>query len=571
MFRLKRIRAGVIVSLLTMILLVSGMTALFAAVPENEVISSVAVGGNSTVAESAILGVVKIKPGDKVNAEAVKKDLQGIFELGHFFDVSAEFVKQENGVKVIYQVVENPGVKEIVIKGNKAVPTEKITELLKNVPGPLLNSKTLSQSVKELEKYYHDQGYILAKVSDVAIGSGGVLTITINEGLLEGVTVKGNEKTKEYVITREMVVKPGESFNVKDARRSMQKVYNLGYFEDVNMKLNPGKEPNGVILETDVKEQKTASAGIGGGYSSADGLIGFIELGDNNFRGTGDQVKVHWEFGADTGANNYSLGITRPWLDKKQTSLSFNFYNMTRERDEYLENNNDVLNTTFDEQRKGWNITIGRPHGEYLKNYLTFKNETVNNRGLVEGAVNQPIGPFGTTHSVQLQSIWDTRDNVFNATTGERVSLSTEIAGGPLGGDFDFQKYQAEARKYIKAGGKQVWAFRVGAGLSAGELPSSEQFTLGGSNNLRGYDDDKLKGEQMLNVSAEYRFPFGSKMQGVGFVDAGSVKSLGYDLGDVKASVGLGLRLTTPLGPLRLDYGVGEDGGKFHFSIGSTF
>jgi len=571
MYNQKRFRDGVIVSLLAVFLVVSNMNSLFAAVPENEIISAISVGGNSTVAESAILAVVQAKPGDKINAEAIKKDMQAIYELGYFFDVSTDFLKQENGIKVNFLVVENPVVKEIVIKGNKAVPTEKIMELLPNVNGVMLNSKNLGVSIKQIEGYYHDKGYILAKVSDVAMGTGGVLTLTINEGLLEGIIVKGNEKTKEYVITREMNVKPGEPFNVKDARRSMQKVYNLGYFEDVNMKLNPGKELNAVILETDVVEQKTASASIGGGYSSADGLVGFLELGDNNFRGTGDQVKIHWEFGGAGGTHNYSLGITRPWLDKKQTSIGFSVYDMTKETDEYDDDDDDdKLTSTYDEQRKGWNITLGRPKGEYLKQYVTFKNETVTNKGIVDGSPGEPNEDnFGTTHSVQLQAIWDTRDNVFNATEGYRVSLSSEFAGGFLGGDWDFQKYQAEGRKYIKSGLKNVWAFRLGVGMATGGVPKSEEFSLGGANNLRGYEEDRFEGETMINASAEYRFPLGGKMQGVGFVDAGSAAdSFGQDL---KASAGLGLRITTPIGPVRLDYGFGEDGGKFHFSIGSTF
>jgi outer membrane protein insertion porin family len=573
MYKLKRLREGAIVTLLAVVLLVSNMTALFAAVPENETIAAISVDGNSAVAESTILAAIQTKTGDKVNAEAIKKDMQAIFDLGYFFDVSTDFSMQENGVKVIYKVIENPAIKEIVIKGNSAVPTAKINDMLKNVNGSILNSKVLSQAVRQLEGYYHDKGYILAKVSDVTMNAQGILTISINEGLLEGIEVKGNEKTKEEVITREMNVKPGETFNVKDARRSMQKVYNLGYFEDVNMKLNPGKELNGVVLQTEVKEQKTGTFSIGGGYSSADGLVGFVEVGDTNFRGTGDQVKIHYEFGGEASANNYNLGFTRPWLDKKQTSIGFNIYDMTKEKDEYAnDDDDDLLTSTYDEQRKGWNVTIGRPHGEYLKNYLTYKDENVKQKEIsyTRDSSLFPEGPFGTTHSVTLQSILDTRDNVFNATEGHRIALTTQFAGGMLGGDFDFQKYQIEGRKYVKVDNQHVWAFRLGTGVATGDVPKSEQFSVGGSNSLRGYDEDKFEGDQMVTASAEYRFPLGGKVQGVGFVDAGNADE-SIHLDDIKASVGVGVRVTTPIGPIRLDYGVGEEGGKFHFSIGSSF
>lgn len=570
MFRTRRLRAGTVATLLAVLLIFSSMATIFAAaIPENETIAAISVKGNSAVMESTILAAVKTKAGDKVNAEAIKKDMQAIYELGYFFDVNTDFINQEGGVKVVFQVVENPVVREIVVKGNTVLPTPQIMEMMSSVKGSILNSKSVGQNVRQIEAKYHDQGYVLAKVSDVAMDAQGVLTLTISEGKLEGITVKGNEKTKDYVITREMTVKPGQPFNVKDARRSMQKVYNLGYFEDVNMKLNPGTELNGVVLETDVKEQKTASASIGGGYSDADGLIGFIELGDNNFRGTGDQVKIHWEFGGDADSgHNYSLGFTRPWLDKKQTSIGINVYDMTRETDEYYDDT-DTLRSTYDERREGFNLTLGRPQGEYRKNYITLKNEKVTNVGTEEGYLD-PEGPFGTTNSIILQSIWDTRDNVFNATEGERRAITTEFAGSLLGGDFTFQKYQFDDRKYVKTGKDHVLAYRLSAGLAAGNVPESEEFSLGGSNTLRGYEEDEFDGDQMVLASAEYRFPLSGKMQGVGFIDAGQASD-SISLGDFKASVGVGLRISTPIGPLRLDYGFGEEGGRFHFAVGGSF
>jgi outer membrane protein insertion porin family len=552
------------------------MATLFAAaIPENETIAAISVKGNSAVAEGTILAAIKTKPGDKVSAEAIKKDMQAIYNLGYFFDVSTDFLKQEDGVKVTYQVVENPVVREIVVKGNTVLPAAKILEMLKNIQGTILNAQTLGQGVKEIEGKYHEQGYILAKVSDVAMNEQGVLTLTINEGKLEAISVTGNKKTKDYVITREMTVKPGQPLNVKDARRSMQKVYNLGYFEDVNMKLNPGKELNGVVLETQVKEQKTASVSLGGGYSSSDGLIGFVEFNDPNFRGTGDQIKIHWEFGGDTNtSHNYSAAFTRPWLDKKQTSIGFSVYDTTKERDEYWDEDkypdhaSNEVRSTYDERRKGFNITLGRPQSEYRKNYITLKDEKSSFVELESGM--EPEGPFGETRSIILQSVLDTRDNVFNATEGERLSLSAEFAGTLLGGDFTFQKYQVDQRKYKKIGNNRVLAYRVSAGLISGDVPHSEEFTLGGSNSLRGYEEDEFDGTKMIMASAEYRFPLGSKLQGVGFIDVGQA-SESWSLGELKTSTGVGVRISTPIGPLRLDYGIGDEGGRFHFAIGNSF
>ena len=556
-------------------------------------VTSVAIAGNSKVAESKILSVVKTKPGDTLTQEKVKQDLQAIYDQGYFYDVLANFTEVPEGVKVVYTVMENPALKQVVFKGNTKVTAEKLQSMVTAVQGETLNSQLLGENMRAIEQYYHDQGYILARVSDVAMAPTGELTVTINEGMLEGIEVKGNEKTKKHVITREMKLTPGQPFNVKDARRSMQKVYNLGYFEDVNMKLNPGKEPNAIVLETSVVEQKTGTFSIGGGYSKADGLIGIIELGDNNFRGTGDRVKIHWEFGG-TDNTNYELGYTRPWLDSKQTSLSFSFYDMTNEYSDYgLASHSDgQLRSTYDKNRQGFDITLGRPQGEYTQNYITLKHREDTYRGHVEGPVDYSARPnnpayggynggdytrylednFGLTNSVTLTRIFDSRDNVFNATEGKRLSLSAEFAGKMFGGDFDFNKYTIEGRQYQKVGHDQVLAFRATLGYADGKMPEAGKFAVGGSDTLRGYEDDEFKGDKMLAATAEYRFPIVKKVQGVVFTDIGKAwEGEGYKLEDLEFSAGVGIRVTTPIGPVRIDYAQGNNGGKTHFSFGGQF
>lgn len=553
-------------------------------------VTAVGVTGNNNVPESQVLAVVKLKPGDTLSAEKVQQDMRAIYELGSFYDVVANFTEVPEGVKVIYTVMENPTLKDIVVKGNTKVSTEKIKSFLTHAPGAVINGKTLNDNARKIEQYYHDQGYILARVSDVGMSPSGQLTITINEGMLEGITVKGNEKTKSYVITREMKVKPGEAFNVKDARRSMQKVYNLGYFEDVNMKLNPGKEPNSVILEANVVEQKTGVFSVGGGYSQTDGLIGIIELGDNNFRGTGDKVKIHWEFGGNANGTNYEFSYLRPWLDKKQTSLGFTVYDRTNEYTDYGLNGDDrAERSTYDRNRKGWEITLGRPQGEYVQNYITLKNRRDTYEKYVSGPVNYQATSgssnynsaynsqwlqdnFGLTRSVTLSRIYDSRDNVFNATEGTRFALSAEFAGHAFGGDFGFEKYTLEDRQYFKVGREQTVAVRLLMGYAEGRMPDSGKFAVGGSETLRGYNDDQFKGEKMLAATAEYRFPVVKKVEGVVFGDIGKAwDGEGYKLNGLKSSVGVGLRVTTPLGPIRLDYARGEEGGKMHFSFGGQF
>lgn len=573
----KRYRQLLLAAILGLSVSLTGFAPASAADIAGKTVTAVKITGMSTVGENAVLAAVKTKVGDKADPETVKQDLQAIYEMGYFFDVVANFTEVPEGIQVVYTVMENPQLNEIVIKGNTKVSTEKIKELLTIKPGAVLNAKTLNDNMRAVEQYYHDQGFILAKVNDVAMGSGGVLTISVNEGVLEGIAVKGNDKTKTNVITREIKLKTGEAFNVKDARRSMQKVYNLGYFEDVNMKLNPGKEPNAVVLETSVVEQKTGTFSIGAGYSKADGMVGIIELGDNNFRGSGDKVKVHWEFGGNGGNKNYEFGYTKPWLDDKQTSLGFSFYDMTNEYSDY---EHGKLLSSYDKERKGWDITLGRPSGEYIQNYISFKNRKDEWKEAVDGIdyskepgyENYRDENFGLTRSVTLTRVFDSRDNVFNATEGRRYSLSAEFAGKALGGDFNYNKYTAEGRQYLKVGKEQVVALRLTAGYADGHMPDSGRFAVGGADTLRGYEDDEFKGDKMLAATAEYRFPVAKKVQGVVFTDIGKAwEGEGYKLNDLEASAGVGLRITTPIGPIRLDYAQGSEGGKTHFSFGGQF
>ena len=159
----------------------------------------------------------------------------------------------------------------------------------------VLNFVLVNQKLREIEDLYLKQGYMLVSIPNVQVSADGTLHIDISEGIVEDIVIVGNEKTKNYVITRELKLKKGKPFNKFLASRSMERLYNLGYFEDVNMKLLPGKtNEHDVIIEIDVIEQKTGIVTVGAGYSDADGTVGIIELGDTNFRGTGDKVNLDW-------------------------------------------------------------------------------------------------------------------------------------------------------------------------------------------------------------------------------------------------------------------------------------
>lgn len=227
----------------------------------------------------------------------------------------------------------------------------------------------------------------------------------------------------------------------------------------------------------------------------------------------------------------------------------------------------------------GGELTFGRPVSEYSTNYLTLRNRKDSYvKHVDDGNLGDRSTPayedwrrdnFGTTRSVTFEHVTDTRDNVYNPMSGSRLSLSGEFAG--FGGDFDFQKYTVDGQRYIRAGRSQVFALRARYGVGTGDISEFNQYRIGGQGSLRGYREDQFRGDREFLGTVEYRFPVVKKVQGALFTDWGGAWDSGLTPDDLHASVGVGISLTTPIGPLRFDYGWGEDGGRVHFNVGSTF
>ena len=574
--------------------------------PENKLaqylgktITKQSVIGSTVLSEEEVLAVVKTKPGMELTEIGLSEDLGAIYDMGWFYDLRPEFKEVPEGVQVVYHVLENPTYSKLNLVGNTVIDKQKINALFNLEEGSVVNLKDINRRVLKLEEEYRQAGYILARVTDVHMDQDGTLNLTVNEGIVEDFKVKGNVKTKDYVITREMRLKKGQPFNAKDARRSMQRIYNLGYFEDVNVKLNPGKEPNSVEVEVSVVEMNTGTFGIGAGYSSADGFVGMISIGDKNFRGIGDSINIRWEFGGEDN-KNYDFSYTRPWLDDKETRATINLYDITNEYADYNIDGDEIAR--YDKKRRGQELTLSRrSEGEFISNYITIKNRDDIYEGEADGYEKDPdqyYEPqfndnkrywedyyptdykerrkenFGVTRSITLGRVLDSRDNVYDPHEGKRISYSIEHAGF-MGGDFDFTKFTADYRYYYRAGGEAVWALNLGAGYADGDMPLSQRFSMGGSDTLRGYEDDQFRGNSMVKATLEYRFPIVKKVQGVLFTDNGYAWDKrfqdDFDFGLIKNSFGVGLRINSPLGPVKLDYGYGDEGGKFHFSFGGQF
>lgn len=520
--------------------------------------------------------------GDDFSADIALRDREAIINTGYFYEAYQTFREVPEGVIVTYHAIENPVLRKVNIEGNTLYKTEDLNKMITARRNVVLNRNTLNDNLAAIEEKYHQDGYILMKITDMNVDQNGTLFLKINEGTLEGYSVKGNNKTKDYVITREMRQKVGEPFNAKLARRSMDRVYNLGFFEDVNVKMLPGVEPNAIIMEVNVKERRTGTFGVGAGYSTRDGLLGSVSISDTNFRGTGDAISVSFEKSAEeSDAHGFTFAYKRPWLDSRETAATFRYYNRTYQFYDY--DTAGDLKERYMRKYTGGEITLSRPQSEYSTNYITIRHrKDAYVRHISSGNAGDRSGDsgadwrsknFGTTRAIIAQHVTDTRDNIYNPTTGGRVALTGEF-GGLWGGDFTFQKYDIEHQQFFKAGDhSQVWAFKSAYGFGHGDLTEFNQFRVGGQNTLRGYRDDQFRGSRMLLATLEYRFPIANKVQGILFTDWGGTWDSGFfPKGNaIYGSGGLGVALNTPLGPLRLDYGRGKQGGRFHFNIGGGF
>lgn len=569
-----------------------GNSQTYAASLAGKTIASVGISGNQTLSDDKIMAVVKLKPGDTYDPEVIKQDMKAIYDLGSFYDVQVQFVETPNGINVNYFVIDKIKVNEVEFKGNTVLSAEILRGLVKEINGNLVDAKMLNNQSSIIEQYYHDKGYILAKVNDISIGADGNLIFSINEGMIEDIVIKGNQKTKTHVITRQMKLKKGTPFNAQEAKRSLQKINNLGFFEDVNIKLNPGREPNAIIVVIEVKEQRTGTFSIGGGYDKSDGFSTYLSLGDNNLNGSGNKASITYQHGLSSIAGTgWDFSFTNPWLDDKQTSLSVDLFNSLSEKSDYgYDGDSTKRRSTYYQRSRGFSVTLGRPDGEYARNYITLTRRRTIYQEYVSGPVNYLETDtsaddydanynsdylkdnFGLVHSVTLSRVYDTRDNIFNPTEGRYLSLASEFAGRALGGQFDYNKYTMTARKYNKVGRSQVMSYRIMAGYATGEVPYSSQYSVGGIDTLRGYKDDEFVGDKMFIGTIEYYYPITNKIQGVVFTEGGNAwDGSGYNLNDLNYSMGTGLRVTTPIGPIRLDFGYGKEGGRFHFGFGGQF
>ena len=544
-------------------------------IPIDEV-TKITVEGNEYVSDFEILNAVNTEVGDQTNQENLRSDMQSVFDLGYFSDVNIVFENYEGGLNVILEVVENPVLREIKISGNQPIYSrEKILETLDLQLETVLNVKKMNQNLKKLQEKMQDDGYVLARFKDVNISDKGVLTVEISPGYLDSVEISGNTKTEDEVILREMPITAGEVVNINKIQKGFQNLGRLGFFENINPELQRVEaEKNTAKLVINLEEGKTGNLQFGGGYSSSDGWIGFVDVSEKNLFGNGQNIGVKWQFGDTT---TYSLNFNEPYLWDSNYSLGFSVYDRKTDR-----TTSDDLDYT--KASRGGSITLGHPLPKDWRTSLRYRvedteetwDETNSSAGVTKGETISD----NELRSMTLSFNRDTSNSRFHPTAGSINNFSVEYAGDFIGGNMNFTKFNWDSRRYFHGFKNHAWALRMKLGLSEPRTPLiGEEYDLGGANSLRGYersdfDYENKANNNLLLFNVEYRIPFNDSFTGVVFTDAGNVweERDSISLNNLNYGYGLGMRMNTPVGQLRLDYGWDEDAdGQLHFSIGNTF
>ena len=496
----------------------------------------------------------------------------------------------------------------ITWEGNTLFSDDELASLLEFKKGDVFSEEDYNTSRNEkLGGAYYDRGYIYAQIYPKET-LRNVDTVDVhfvidkkNPVRIRKIKIIGNTRTKERVIRRALMIRPGDIFSKELLLRSHRELMVLNYFSVVEPNVHPVNDEE-LDLSFKVEERSTDTANLSAGWSELDRLIGSIGLGMNNFFGNGQQLSLDWNFGRYY--RSFSLSFTEPWFRSTPTLISLSIFDTKR----------DAYYIGYSQKSRGFSVRLGRrfhwPDNYFRGDWIYRLDQTelgnfseyyqqINPNNIVNE--DWPLTSSGITQIISRNSL----DQVEFPTKGTRVSLSTEIAGGPLGGNVGYHKHTFSAEYFLPiVQTKLILLTRAQAGYmgllsKSGKVPYLEYFFMGGSGlsraiPLRGYDDPLAGGQYyyeggktMLQTTVELRFPIIMQPTTFGllFAEAGNTwKDLANtDPFNLRRSIGIGARIFMPMvGIIGFDYAygfdyidteTGERTGKWktHFVFGRSF
>ena len=584
----------------------------------------------------------------KLKKDQVEEDedkLTEFYQNAGYIDFELKDVKVINRtptkVEVIFIVSEGRPYKvgAIGVNGAAVFTTNEILSKLKMGVSNTFSPQGLMKDLESIQDLYGAKGYIDTRVNPQKRPNTQTGTMDLSFGLEEGdksyiekIEIKGNTKTKDKVIRRELAVSPGEVFNMVDVKKSKTRLEGLNYFERVETQAEPTDIKDHKNLVIAVTEKNTGSFMVGAGFSSIDSLVGFVEMNQGNFDlfnppwFTGGGQKLRLRVAIGTERQDYVLTFIEPWFLGRKLILNTELY--------YRDLNYISLNDLYSERIGGFRLGLTKALGsDFLIGGVNYSYDNVSldlNEGYIPdqygvplpggsvtnipGNVSQEIynsagdyrvSKFGTSLS------YDTRGGGFLPTKGQRSELRADVAGGWLGGDVDTYRLEARTAWYFPGFAKGhvlELGGRIGVIDSFGDstsVPLFQEWFLGGLDSLRGFKyrdvgpkdrfGEPLGGNTYWFGTAEYSIPVIERVRFAVFFDAGMVYPNAYSFepqdtyfslnnppekfttGFYNSNWGVGIRLNLPIGPLRLDYGIpiksdpeNKSSGRFQFSAGYT-
>ena len=483
-------------------------------------------------------------------------------------------------------------IEKIGIEGNLFLSSEALLAIVNARVSETFRKEVIGSDIKKIIDLYGEHGYLFANVVPEIVPNTETKTVALTYIVTEGVSynvrninIRGNDKTHDKVIRREIRQNEQETANTRLLRRSFERIHNLNFFEDIN--LVPQKVGNGMVdLNVEVREKSTGTLTLGGGYSSVDLFVGQFEVNQGNLFGRGQLLRAKAEFGGKR--QSFSLSFREPYLFDSTYSGQTDLFNQLRTLDSYQE------------KRVGGDFILGKSFGEHVSSSISYTLESlqlldVNATTAPQLVKDQAALGKTVTSSIGFSISRDTRDFIFDPKEGTRHSLSLEYAGTFLGGDNAYYKTMLDSSRYFPAWREHVFSVhgRVGYadGIQEDALPAGERFFVGGINTVRGFRFGKAGpltsagaingGNKQLFFNAEYLVPISKEagLKWVIFYDIGAAfdddQSIAFS--ELREGAGFGIRWISPVGPIRLEWGYNlnpqqeESKTEFEFSIGTIF
>lgn len=482
----------------------------------------------------------------------------------------------------------------VIIEGNDHFGDEQLQAVFTLKNGEPFDQEKFDSQMGKLYSMYFDEGYIYSEIKpDYQKDDNLVnvlLAITENtRARIRQIHITGNRRTKEKVIRRQLEISPGDYFRQTQVLRSQQNIYNLGFFEqDIKLDYERINSEGDIDLQLDVQDKSSGVANGGVGYNSQDNFVGQLSFSQNNLFGNNWSSGLKWEFGGST--QNFEFNFTNPNLYDSDLLLGTNIYYTKKNWSSFF----------YEIYTRGAGLRLGQAlpwvdrtrvvagYSLYSKKYrITDLASIMENEAANATLIELDSLQWRYTSALNFTLSRDTRDNVFFPTNGSQFTLFSEVAGGPLGGNFDYFKQIAQVNWYTDTWQKIVlrtkWRFcYVTPYGSSGDAPPDEKFYLGGTgpDGIRGFADRSVGpaggGTRAIIFSTELGYPIGSdQIIGVGFFDAGNSynKLRDFNFINFKKGVGAGLRIRSPFGLIGFDYAYNlNDGGwEPHLQFGTTF